>query len=421
MSRCVNIDWLEVYCLEDAIGFPHNADFFKAKGWEVREREYGTPMYREMFTLYDHFGEPFIEIRRNPKSDNRKAAGIFDPYSSHVRLSNRSCYLNNAAQVLDSFLQEHGFAIQRISRIDLCLDFEKFDYGDEPQRFVQRFMAGRYSKINQANISAHGLDQWDGRFWNSLSWGSKKSMVTTKFYNKTMELRQVHDKPYIRQAWAAAGLVDDALTLEKRKPDGTVYKPEIWRVEFSIKSSTKKWFVVEDYNGDRKQLRSMSNTLPMYYTREQLFQVFLSLAKHYFHFKKVEYKDEQRTELQRKDRCEDKRLFREDDLETFYQLEKLATATPRNPRLDSLLNKLYEYRERCYDDDVRNACNVIIAQVERTATVLQLARPFDETEIEILQRIIAVRLKSHDVPFSVAKQEAEAFVRLEHEIWKQEY
>lgn len=419
MTRCVNIDWLECYCLEDAIDYPHNADWFRQRGWEVMEREYGTPMYREMFTLYDHYGEPFIEIRRAPKSDSRKKAGIFDSYSSHVRLSNRACYMNDAAQVLDRFLQENGFAFQRISRIDICLDFERFDYGDDPQRFIQRFMAGRYSKINQANIAAHGLDQWDGRFWNSLSWGSKKSQVTTKLYNKTMELRQVHDKPYIRQAWQAAGLVDDMLTLEKRKADGETYKPEIWRVEFSIKSSTKKWFVVEDYNGDRKKLRSMPNTLNMYYSREQLFQVFLSLAHHYFHFKKVEYKAGD--ELQRKDRCEDKRLFRMEQLEQFYQLEKLATATPRNPEIDRLLLRLYHYREKCYETDVHNACNVIIAQLERTASVLQLARPFNETELEILQRIIAVRLKSHDVPYSVTRKEAEAFIKLEQEIWKYDH
>ena len=118
-------------------------------------------------------------------------------------------------------------------------------------------MAGRYSKINQANISAHGLDQWDGREWNSISWGAKKSMVTTRFYNKTMELKQVHDKPYIRQAWYLCGLVDDWNTLEKKRRDGTTYKPQIWRVEFAIKSSTKKWFVVEDYNGDRKRIKSL--------------------------------------------------------------------------------------------------------------------------------------------------------------------
>lgn len=383
------------------------------------EREYGTPMYREMFTLYDHFNEPFIEIRRAPKSDNRNTAGLFDPMSCHVRLSNRSCYLNNAAQVLDKFLQENGLAFQRISRIDICLDFEHFDYGDDPQRFVQRFMAGRYSKINQANISAHGLDQWDGRFWNSLSWGSKKSQVTTKLYNKTMELRQVHDKPYIRQAWQAAGLVDDALTLEKKREDGTLYKPEIWRVEFSVKSSTRKWFVVEDYNGDRKKIRSMRNTLDVYYTRARLFQVFLSLAHHYFHFKKVEKMPN--GDLQRKDRCEDKRLFRLEELEQYYQLEKLSTASPRNPKLDRLLMHLYHYREKCYDNDVREACNIIIEKLERTASVLQLARPFDESEVAILQHVIAERLKAHDVPVSVSFKEAKAFITLEQEIWKYEH
>lgn len=419
MQRCVNIDWLECYCLEDAINFPHNADYFRRQGWEVMERDYGTPMYHEMFTLYDHHGEPFIEVRRNPKSDTRKA-GIFDPHSAHVRLCNRSCYMQDAARVLDMFLNENGFAFQRISRIDICYDFERFDYGDDPQRFVQRFMAGRYSKINQANISAHGLDQWDGRFWNSISWGSRKSMVGTKLYNKTKELREVHDKPYIRQSWYAAGLVDDFTTLEKKAPDGTLYKPQIWRVEFSIKSSTKRWFVCEDYQGERKQLQSYRNTLPVYYTREQLWQVFLSLAKHYFHFKKVQYKDGT-DELQRKDRCEDKRLFNEKDLAQFYQLEKLTTATPRNPQLDRLLIRLYEYRDKTFDEDIRKACNVLIAQLERTTTLLALSRPYNQTEIEILQEMIARRLKSHDVPVSITRKEAESFVRLQHEIWSYDH
>lgn len=419
MKRCVNIDWLECYCLEDSINFPHNADYFRRQGWEVMDREYGTPMYHEMFTLYDHAGEPFAEVRRAPKSSSRHA-GIFNPYSAHVRLCNRSCYMQEAARVLDLFLSQSGFAFQRISRIDICYDFEHFDYGDDPQRFVQRFMAGRYSKINQANISAHGLDQWDGRFWNSISWGSKKSMVGTKLYNKTKELREVHDKPYIRQAWYAAGLVDDFTTLERTAPDGTRYKPQIWRVEFSIKSSTKHWFVCEDYSGERKQLQSYRNTLPVYYTREQLWQVFLSLSKHYFHFKKVQCK-EGTDELQRKDRCEDKKLFNEKDLAQFYQLEKLTTATPRNPQLDRLLMRLYEYRDKNYDQDIRDACNVLIAQLERTITLLALSKPFDQTEIEILQVMIAKRLKSHDVPFSITRKEAETYVKLQKEIWKNDY
>lgn len=439
--RCCNIDWLECYCIEDSIEYPHNADYFRRKGWEVREREYGTPMYSEMFTLFDNFGEPFIEIRRNPKSSQR-AAGIFDANSCHVRLSNRTCYANNAAILMQNFLEENRLAFQRISRIDICLDFERFDYGDEPQKFLQRFMAGRYSKINQANISAHGLDQWDGRMWNSISWGSKTSMVGTKFYNKTKELREVKDKPYIRQAWQQSGLVDDMTTLEKVRRDGTRYKPDIWRVEFSIKSSTRKWFVVEDYQGDRKRIKSMRNTLDVYSDRKNIFQVFLSLSEHYFHFKIVEYKatresaaqqaletviidplspfaDSSATrELQRKDRCKDKLLFKKSDIESFYQIEKLCTNEKRNERVNRLLMLLYEYREKHgFIESVRNACNVLIEKVEHEQSIMDLSRPFDENEMEILRRIISIRLKSHNVPVNTTRKEVEAMLKIEREIW----
>lgn len=447
MIRCVNIDWLECYCLEDGINYPHDADYFRSQGWHVREREYGTPMYEQMFTLLDHYDFPIIEIRRKPKSDNMKKAGLFDPYACHVRLTNRACYATGAAQMLQQFLETHGLWFQRISRIDICYDFERFDYGDEPQKFLQRFMAGRFSKINQANINAHGLDQWDGRNWNSVSWGSLKSMVTTRFYNKTMELREAHDKPYIRQAWQACGLVDDMVTLEKKRRDGTLYKPEIWRVEFAIKSSTKKWYVVEDYNGDRKRILSKPNTLDVYYTRQQLWNVFLSLAHHYFHFKHVEYKNQSKAliatalktltvdeysdlgqydkkavkELQRKDRCRDKLLFRKEEIESFYHIEKLATSTPRNINLDRLLRRLYEYRQTIVDFDLRKACNLIIEKLESDRTMAMATYPFDNTELELLRRVIAIRLKSHDVPLSTTKAQVEAMLKIEKEIWNYDH
>lgn len=447
MTRCVNIDWLECFCLEDNIGYPHNADYFRRQGWSVKEREYGTPMYNEMFTLYDSANLPFIEVRRSPKSDQSKVNGIFDSNACHVRLSNRTCYFNNAARIMQDFLEQHGFWFQRISRIDLCYDFERFDYGDEPQRFLQRYMQGRFSKINQANISAHGLDCWDGRSWNSLSWGSPKSMVKTRFYNKTMELRESHDKPYIRQAWQQAGLVDDMTTLEKTRRDGTRYKPDIWRVEFAIKSSTKKWFVVEDYNGDRKRILSKPNTLDVYDGREKLWQMFLSLTTHYFHFKHVEYKSEkpavtapalatlqvdelskmaggQRSavrELQRKDRCHDKQLFKQDDLSSFYRIEKMVTSVPRNVNFDRLLRRLYEYRAQQYAQEIRDACNTIIADLEEQRSKAALTYPFDSTELEILRRVIAIRLKAHDVPLNTTRQQVETMLKLEKEIWTNPY
>lgn len=447
MIRCVNIDWLECYCIEDSIGYPHNADYFRQKGWEVREREYGTPMYEEMFTLIDHYNEPFIEVRRKPKSMNTIKQGLFDPYSCHLRLVNRACYSNTAASDMANFLAQNGFTFRRISRIDICLDFERFDFGDEPQKFLQRFMAGRYSKINQANISAHGLDQWDGRAWNSISWGAKKSMVTTRFYNKTMELSQAHDKPYIRQAWQLCGLVDDWQTLEKKDRHGKTYKPAIWRVEFAIKSGTNKWFVVEDYQGDRKRLISLPNTLDVYETRQKVFQVWLSVAQRYFHFKHVEYKNEKRAlvkyalqavtpdkyhplvradtgasrELQRKDRCKDKELFRVSQLDTFYSFEKRLSSAPRNLQLERLLQRLYEYRERQYDQRVREACEILIQKLETEVRTIQIALPFNTDEIKILQHVVQLRMKDKAITIQEARKEAELLFKIEREIWQNPY
>ena len=55
--KLVNLDWLEVYCLEPAGRAMPDATFFVAQGYEVKAREYGTPQYREMFTIFDggHF------------------------------------------------------------------------------------------------------------------------------------------------------------------------------------------------------------------------------------------------------------------------------------------------------------------------------------------------------------------------------
>lgn len=66
MARCVNLDWLEVFCFED--GEPHDANYFRREGFVVDEREYGTRIYHQMFTLNDRLGHPFLEVRRSPKS-----------------------------------------------------------------------------------------------------------------------------------------------------------------------------------------------------------------------------------------------------------------------------------------------------------------------------------------------------------------
>lgn len=401
MKRCVNLDWLEVYCLEPSTASPHNADYFRNAGFSVVERDYGTPVYHEMFTLFGTDGLPLIEVRRNPKSaTGRQINGVLAPESTHIRLCNRTCYFDNAAELLEQFLERHKYILMRISRIDICLDFEKFDSGDMPQKFLQRYVSGKYSKLNQSQIAIHGLDNWDGRHWNSVKWGNPKSMITTKLYNKTLELSQKSDKPYIRQAWYESGLIDDWHTCERYDSQGARYKPEIWRLEFSIKSSQKNWFVMENPYNTKPKLRSIRHTLQQYQTRAQMMDVFLSLCDHYFHFKHVEYvknsSNSSERQLQRKDRCQDKMLFDKSVINTFYKLANVSTSAKTINSDERLLRYLYQYQQSIIDRELKQHVNRIIEHLETRTHRNDLVGELDEKTIIMLRLLVAKRMKSQD-------------------------
>lgn len=314
MNRCVNIDWLQIFCSEPAWQ-KQDADYFTSLGYEVKQREYGTPQYKEMFTIYEK-GFPFIEVRRDPYSI-KAFGGIFEPNDCHLRLANRACYSQSPINDLRRFMIAHNYHYKSISRIDICLDFNFFDFGDRPDRVLLDYMKGKISKINQSNIAAHGKDRWDGRLWNSLSWGSKNSMISTKMYNKSLELREAHPKYYITDQWEAAGLRTDI---------------DVWRVEFSIKSDMKGM-----YHEDTGEFQS--NKLTDYDTRDKCLFRFHSLANKYFHFKYVEYTRDGK--LQRKDRCKDKILFHLTRDEKAYKPIQL-TEQKEPDRTDSILCKRLE-------------------------------------------------------------------------------
>ena len=406
MRRCVNIDWLELYCLEPSV---HDADYYRSCGYYVEEREYGTRQYKEMFKIFDSDGQPWIEIRRNPVSaeDDPRNKGMFNPNSCHLRLSNYACYKNNPVVDFENFLFQHNYAVQRIFRLDICLDFERFDAGDNPQDIMRRYMTGKYTKINQSNIAAHGRDLWDGRQWNSVSWGAPKSMVSTKFYCKSMELAQAKDKPYIRYAWFLCGLIDDFVNMTKRKADGTIYKPDIWRVEFSIKSSARAWYLIEDNSHRKTKTVALPHSLDLYESREQLITAFSSLSYHYFHFKIFK-------QGVRKDRCQDKVLFKfgnSDD--EVYKIDRLITSDKIGIPFNSynLKRHLEEYKSLKTDRDIRHAVDVIVEDIERFMLSEHLVR-MSVGEVKLLQRTIEARV-NHGLSLEDATRYAQDSIGLD--------
>ena len=419
-ARCVNLDWLEVCALEP-INEPRDPDYYRSRGIVVHERDYGTKVWGEMFTLLDDDHLGWIEIRRAPKSD------IIAQNITHLRLTNRACYFPNAADLMQEFLDTHGYEFHHIVRVDVCLDLERFDYGDKPRDFLRRYIQEKYSKINQGTIATHGDDRWEGRVWNSVSWGSPTSDVGTKFYCKTLELydpiTKRYGKPYIRQSWQAYGLVDDAATVTKTDDSGKQYTPEIWRIEFSIRSSVRRWFLIR-LDGDDSKKQSIRNTLDMYNTPEKLTIMFAALQRHYFRFKhlikRYNFYSEGHTDgyAIRKDRCPDKLLFNWKDSAITYKVEKQYVATSEKPdtSLAHLLNRLKQYRDRTHDTKVKSACTVIIDAITYQLQHHDRTNPSTRSELNALKLVMKWKSAGSITDVSELIREAKELMQIRAEI-----
>lgn len=396
-ARCVNLDWLEVHARESQSPC-RDAIYFTNKGYRVSEREYGTRVYRQMFTILAPNDEPLLEIRRDPASQG--LSGIHEPDECHIRLCNRTCYFDNAATLLANFLQVHGYREVRLSRVDICLDFSRFDFGDDPAAFVRRYFKHRYAKINQGRICGHGSDNWDGQNWNSISWGSKSSAVSTKMYDKTLELYDVKldrfAKPYIREAWFRCGLIDD---IQRCTLKGE--KQTIWRIEFSLRSAVKNWVPI-NIDGEARKIQSLRNTLEVYDSREKILVMFASLCRHYFRFKKYE-------EGKRKDRCQDKVLFNFSGNQVVYKIGKpdsaLGSGNSFKSKFHRLMLKIREYQATHWGAELHKACDVLISAITEEDYRADLACPWSQEELEFMKKLIFVRTTQRDLTYNAAVEE----------------
>lgn len=346
MNRCVNLDWLEVYCLEPQYADGRcmiDADYLRKIGWVVTHRDFGTPLYNEVLFLAPSDRPDFIvyEVRRDVRLTDSGNCFI-NIASCHIRVTNQMLYTAYPIVGLCKFLTETGYYFKSIKRIDIALDFNFFDDGENPAHIIDAYMSGKISKLNQSNISAHGLDSWSGRRWNSLKWGSPSSNVSTKLYNKSMEMMQTKMKSYIQDSWIDAGLRLDV---------------PIWRVEFSIKSGIKGF-----KNKQSQDFTEMK--LSQFDSRSKLLFIFHTLALRYFNFRVREYNEDGTDK--RKDRCRKKNLFSISLLESIY--EPTTFKANKDPtRIDKiLLKRCLQWQDRSdIDEATKDSAMVVVEFLEK--------------------------------------------------------
>ena len=398
--KCINLDWLSVYCLEPK-GCVMNAAYYKKLGWSVEEREYGTPQYREKFTLMNG-RHPFLEIERNPYS-LKQNGGIFEPESCHIRLANRTLYQPNPVQQLTNFIIKYGYEYKGISRVDVCCDLTIFDNGMKPQDLANKYIKDKIWKVHQSHIApntddgddswripihlgTHGKETKTGRTWNSLKWGSPKSALSTKLYNKTLELDTNTGKFYIKDAWVKAGLCDlQKVRYEYRNPKtkeieirskqisvvpGTAINQEIpieeakkidvWRVEFSMNSEGRKWIDLGDNHIVDLSLNAFDNL-------DSLAATFFTCSEWLFCFIYAKWITKGATRWkERTNRCKKLQLFNTKFLHSHYKPQRQTEMEdPSRTEKIMMYRLIQKSKDKNLSEAYREACHQVALNLSK--------------------------------------------------------
>lgn len=256
----INVDWLQLFCHDGNHG-DLAVMYNGTSSYEFRLQPYGTRHYKELWEVTNIDGDKYATIQRVPHSN------ILSANSAIIQLANRELYKSCYASDFILFLHSHRFSYKSISRLDICFDSNHLYNNLQHSKLIQRIMTGQYLKNNQAKVKWHFDAMANiGRPMecNSCSFGSLKSSVSSKMYNKTLELKEVKNKPYIVENWYYNGI-----DIEK----------DVWRIEISIKSDAAT--TIRTDTGEI--FRLSPDGLSM---QKMLENIFFSYAEKYFSFKR---------------------------------------------------------------------------------------------------------------------------------------
>lgn len=248
---CISVDWLQVYCtnnLSDVL----KLGYADCKEFSSEKTERVTPLWQEVYIIkYQNID--VAEYCRFPRSS------AIDPRGCTIKLHNRVLYSAGFIEMLKSVMKFLDVQYVGVTRLDLCYDCNFLHNHRSVHDFLFQYFVhapycsghiirngSRKVQIN-ATRTTHGATTI-----SAMRWGSKSSAVGVYCYNKSLELLEVHDKPWIRTAWENSGLVNDYdadgwNSLDDREKQKCIdagtsegyVKQSVWRFEISIKSEGK--------------------------------------------------------------------------------------------------------------------------------------------------------------------------------------
>lgn len=259
-----NIDWLQTYCLGNVL-----SDGMYSDGnmqFQVVSKHEETKLFKYVFSVY-HGGQKVATVTQGPKTP------VINPRATLVKLENRVLYCEKYVVILYALQKALRLTYKGITRIDVACDFNTFYGGRSVPKFIKEYVMSAPSSKN--HIYRRGSDEFYVRgnkkknqvsAFNYIRLGKKESRVHCYIYDKSQELKEVKDKPWIKEAWERAGLKNDD-------------DDHVWRAEISIKNEGSQ--LLDMGTGELFKLA------PDYLTTQDAVQkLFMFYARKYLDFRK---------------------------------------------------------------------------------------------------------------------------------------
>ena len=260
---CISVDWLEFNCYGNEIQLGNYV--IAGRQFQVVDSHKHTRTFKNMYYLLYH-GVKWATIRQVPRSEALKKGLTI------IKIANRVLYSEKYVELAYSIMKHFNLRYNGITRLDLCYDCNKFYDGRNPARFVNNFVfkdpqeKGGVVRRGSDKFTAHGSRKHScGSKITSIRFGSENNAVGCYMYDKTIELKEVKDKPWIRDMWEMNGLVSND-------------ECHVWRTEISIKSGGK-----DLVNLETGQIFSLSPKYIEHY--ENIEKIFHFYASKYLDFR----------------------------------------------------------------------------------------------------------------------------------------
>ncbi len=204
-STGILIDWLSISA---------KSKEFRFNKIKVIRLSFGTSVFKNIDELF-YQGKRVATVTSKPYSS------VINEDLIIIKFDNWLLYDARFIEIYGIILYETGGKDEKISRIDLCKDFNYFANGKHPENFIKDFVSGNVRKLTKSKFSLWGETK-DRLNYDYLNIGRKGSPVNVYLYNKSKELRQVKFKSWIADQW-----IKSKLNVNK----------DVFRLEISVKKS----------------------------------------------------------------------------------------------------------------------------------------------------------------------------------------